>query len=123
MPDGNALPRTQMEVLDGLPDQTLFETSTLLSRQNGGFWSFTMPYTVVRFTAGTQAVRKGTLTVVAGGDDSAGEGIVYTDDFIDNETTDTFLAATESANIVSVSISAEATGFDGIIYYDIQYQA
>ena len=123
MPDGNAVPRTQMTVLDGIPDQTLFETSTLVSRQNGGFWSFDMPYTVIRFTAGTQAVRKGILTVVAGGDDSAGEGIVYTDDFIDNETTDTFLAATETGNIVSVAVSAEATGFNGVIYYSVQYQA
>lgn len=124
MPDPiDSLPRTQMTVLDGIPGQTLFQFNTAISRQNGGFWSFDMPYTVVRFTAGTQAVRKGVLTVVAGGDDSAGEGIVYTDDFIDNETTDTVLIATESSNVVSVAISAEATGFDGVIYYGTQYQA
>lgn len=119
----NDQPRVQAPILDGASNQLLFQVNTSLSLSNGGFWSFDMEYTILRFTSGTRAVRKGTLTVVAGGDDSAGEGLVYTDEFIDNEFTDTQFTVTESSNVVSVFVSASATGFNGIIYYTVRYQA
>ena len=108
---------------DGNTGTTLFTVNTLLSTQNGGFQSFTMNYTIYRQTTGTKAVRTGTMVVIAGGDDSAGEGLVYTDDYTENENTDVVLNATESGNVVTVSYSAAATGSDGTIYYSITHLA
>lgn len=111
----------QATITDGATDQTLFTVDTDIAVADGGFSAFRMEYTIYRLTAGTKAIRTGTLTVVAGGDDSAGEGIVYTDDFIDNENTDITLAVTESSNVITVSYSAASTGYAGTIYYSISH--
>jgi hypothetical protein len=60
---------------------------------------------------------------VAGGDDSAGDGIVYTDDYTENEQTDVVLQATESGNVVTVSYTASTTTYDGSIYYSVTHLA
>lgn len=113
----------QATLEDGQSDTALFTVNTLLSTQSGGFEAFTMNYTIYRQTAGSKAVRTGTMVVIAGGDDSAGEGLVFTDDYNENETTDVILNATESGNIVTVSYSAATTGQDGTIYYSISHLA
>lgn len=111
------------EIVDGLIDEPLFTANTAVTLQNGGFASFKLDYTIRRETAGSIAVRTGTLTVVAGGDDSAGEGIVYTDDYTENENTDVWLAATELSDVVTVSYTAGGTGYDGKIYLSLTHLA
>ena len=113
----------QAELLDGFANQALFTVDTALALPNGGFQALRMDYTIYRLTAGTKAVRTGSFTVVSGGDDSAGEGVVYTDDFTENEGTDIDLSATESGNVLTVAYSAAATGFDGTIYYSVTHLA
>lgn len=114
----------QAAIEDGFINQSLFTVNTALTVPNGGFSSFQMQYTIVRPTASSSnAVRTGTLTVVAGGDDSAGDGLVFTDDYTENEHTDVTLGVTESSNIVTVSYTADATTFDGTIYYSLTYFA
>ena len=114
---------TQQTLLDGFVNQAIFTVNTNLTIQNGGFLAFKMDYTIYRLTAGARAVRTGTLTVVAGGDDSAGDGIQYTDDYTENEQTDVTLQATESGNVVTVSYSATTTTRDGTIYYSVTHLA
>lgn len=109
----------QQTLQDGVVQTTLFSVDTTLARQDGGYLSFKMDYTISRLTAGANATRIGTLTVVAGGDDSAGDGLVYTDDYTENEQTDVFLAVSESSDIITVQYTAEATGYAGTIYYSI----
>jgi hypothetical protein len=114
---------TQQEILDGFTNETIFAVNTNVSLQNGGFQAFKMDYTISRLTAGSRAIRTGTLTVVAGGDDSAGDGIQYTDDYTENEHTDVTLQATETSNLVTVSYTAAATTYDGLIYYSVTHLA
>ena len=111
----------QATITDGATDQALFTVDTDIAVADGGFSAFRMEYTIYRLTAGTKAIRTGTLLVVAGGDDSAGEGIVYTDDFIENEGTDVTLVATESSDVITVSYTAASTGYAGTIYYSISH--
>ena len=114
---------TQQEILDGFTNQTIFSVNTNVSLQNGGFQAFKIDYTISRLTTGSRAIRTGTLTVVAGGDDSAGDGIQYTDDYTENEQTDVTLQATEAGNLVTVSYTAAATTYDGTIYYSVTHLA
>ena len=74
-------------------------------------------------TTGTKAIRTGVLTVVAGGDDSAAEGIVWNDEYTENETTDVTLSVTESSDVVTVAYSTENTGYNGTIYYSVTHLA
>lgn len=111
----------QATLTDGATDQALFTVDTDIAVADGGFSAFRMEYTIYRLTAGTKAIRTGTLLVVAGGDDSAGEGIVFTDDFIENEGTDVTLNVTESSDIITVSYTAAGTGYSGTIYYSISH--
>lgn len=111
----------QATILDGATNQALFtiDSSQLVSA--GGFTSFRMEYTLYRNTAATRGVRTGTLTVCGSpGADSAGEVVVYTDDFIENENCDFVLTASENvSDVITVQYSAVATGFGGVIYYSI----
>lgn len=113
----------QATLLDGYTDEELFTVNSGLPISTGGFQAFKMEYTIYRLTAGTKAVRTGTLTVVAGGDDSAGEGIVYTDDYTENENTDVFLSVSETSDVVTVAYTTNATGYDGTIYYSLTHLA
>lgn len=113
----------QAVLQDGFSNQAIFTVNTALTVPNGGFQAFKMDYTIYRLTAGAKAIRTGVLTVVAGGDDSAGDGLTFTDDYSENEQTDITLSVTESSNIITVSYSAAATTYDGTIYYSLTHLA
>jgi hypothetical protein len=54
------------------------------------------------------------------GNDSAGEQIVYNDDYQENENCDVTLTVSEDSNdIITVYASAAATGYDGVIYFSL----
>jgi hypothetical protein len=118
----------QQQVIDDGATTTIFNVNTDLNVQNGGFQAFKMEYTIMRLTASTKAVRTGVLTVV-GGDagDSSGEGLVYTDDYTENEQTDVVLEAVGSvvagAYVIQVRYQAAATTYDGTIYYSVTHLA
>lgn len=116
----------QSAITDAASNQTLFTVDTATVVAEGGFKAFRMEYTIYRTTAATKAIRTGIMTVVAGdAGDSAGEGLVYTDDFTENEQTDVTLTASQTggSDIVTVSYSAAATGFNGTIYYSLSHLA
>lgn len=113
----------QFTLLDNQVGNTIVEIDTSLPISQGGFQAFKMDYTIYRENAGTDAIRTGTLTVVAGGDDSAGEGIVFTDDYVENENTDIILSAEESSNVVSIIYTSGSTGYDGTLYYSLNHFA
>lgn len=110
----------QATIQDGSTD-VLFSVDTAIPVANGGFKSFRMDYTVNRPTAGGHAIRTGTLTVVAGGDDSAGDGLVYSDDYTENSHTDVTLLVSEVSDVITVSYSSESTAFDGVIRYSLSH--
>lgn len=114
----------QQPILDG-QTETLFAIETGWSLQNGGYKTFRMDYTIYRQAAAGRALRTGTLTVVAGDSgDSSTEGLVYIDDYTENEQTDVSLVVTEdSDNTVTVQYTAEPTTFDGTIFYSIEHLA
>lgn len=101
--------------------QTLFTIDATQSVSTGGFASFRMDYTIYRTTAATKAVRTGTMIVVGSpGNDSAGEILVFTDDYTENENTDVILNATENgSDLITVTYTTGATGYDGTIFYSI----
>jgi hypothetical protein len=113
----------QQTLLDGFQNEPIFTVNTNLTVQNGGFQAFKMDYTIYRVTAGARAVRTGTLTVVAGGDDSATDGLQYTDDYSENTSTDIVLSAEESGNVVTVAYSSSSTTYDGTLYYSVTHLA
>lgn len=116
----------QSAITDGASNQTLFTIDTAAVIAEGGFKAFRMEYTIYRLTSATKAVRTGVMTVV-GGDagDSAGEGMVYTDDYTENEHTDVILQAAQpgGSDTLTVSYTAVSTGFNGTIYYSISHLA
>ena len=113
----------QAAIVNNQSNQTLFTVDTLEDVADGGFSAFRMEYTIYRLTAGSKAIRTGVLTVVAGGDDSAGEGIVYNDEFSENEGTDVTLLVTESSNVITVAYDSQNTGYNGTIYYSVTHLA
>jgi hypothetical protein len=115
----------QVGILDGATDLTLFTVDTDLTVANGGFTSFVVDYTLYRDTAATKAVRLGSLTVVSSpGNDSAGEDVVFVDNYTENESCDFVFVVTEnSSDQVTVSYTTGATGFAGILYYSLRYLA
>jgi hypothetical protein len=114
----------QQDILDG-DTETIFSVNTALSVQAGGFQAFKMEYTIIRLTASTQAVRTGVLTVVSGAPgDSSGEGLVYTDDYTENEHTDVTLQVLENnLGLVEVKYASAATTYTGTIYYSVTHLA
>lgn len=114
----------QQPILDG-QTEILFNIESSWSLQNGGYKTFRMDYTIYRGAAAGRALRTGTLTVVAGDSgDSSTEGLVYTDDYTENEQTDVTLTVTEDTdNTVTVQYTADATTFDGTIFYSIEHLA
>lgn len=115
----------QSTMLDGTTG-TLLTINTALTVPNGGFKAFKMEYTIYRTTASTKAIRSGTLSVVAGdAGDSAGEGLVYTDDYTENEQTDIALTPIQASasNIVTVDYTSLSTGNNATIYYSITHLA
>jgi hypothetical protein len=113
----------QYTLVDGSVDQTFLTVDSSAALSAGGFSSFQMNYTIKRQAGGSMATRIGVLTVVAGGDDSAGDGLVYSDDYTENEQTDVTLLVTEVSDQINVQYTAENTGTNGIIYYSLSYSA
>jgi len=114
----------QQPILDG-QTENLFSIESGWTLQNGGYKTFRMDYTIYRQAAAGRALRTGTLTVVAGDSgDSSTEGLVYTDDYTENEQTDVTLSVTEDVdNTVTVQYIADATTYDGTIFYSIEHLA
>jgi hypothetical protein len=113
----------QQSLIAGASSVALFTIDTTTPISDNGFQAFNMQYTIYRLTDGTKAVRTGLLTVVAGGDDSAGEGIVWSDDYMENEDTGVTLQVTESSDVVTVSYSSNPSEFDGTIFYSLTHLA
>ena len=79
--------------------------------------AFKMDYTI---TVETSA-RTGTLTVVNDADDSAGDGLSYVDDFVQNSDTDVTLAVTDVAGTMTVQYSSSGARAAGVIYYSLTH--
>jgi hypothetical protein len=76
-----------------------------------------MEYTITRETS----VRTGTITVVNDADDSAGDGLSYTDDFVQNSDTDITLAVTDVGSTMSMLYTSSAGRAAGKIYYSLTH--
>lgn len=111
----------QETIADGVINQTLFTVDATQLVEDGGFTSFRVDYTLYRDTAATKGVRTGSMVVCGSpGNDSAGETIVYTDDYIENENCDFILSVSEDgSDLITVIYTSGSTGFSGIIYYSI----
>ena len=111
----------QTAIVNGATNQTLFTVDADQPVSAGGYTSFRMDYTLYRDTAATHGVRTGTLMVCGSpGNDSAGEVIVYTDDYNENENCDFVLSVSENgSDLITVSYTAANTGYNGTIYYSL----
>jgi hypothetical protein len=95
----------------GAVSATLFTVSSVQIK------AFKMDYTI---TVETSA-RTGTLTVVNDADDSAGDGLSYTDDYVQNSDTDVTLAVTDVAGTMTVLYSSSSARAAGVIYYSLTH--
>lgn len=94
--------------------------------QDGNPRSFVIDYTMIRLTSTGRAIRTGKLLVISAQDgDSAGEEeLVWTDDFTENISTDLqFVVSGVIDGATTVQLLAEPTGFDGTIYFSLNYLA
>jgi hypothetical protein len=95
----------------GASNATLFTQSSVYIK------AFRMDYTIVRETS----VRTGTLIMVNDADDSAGDGLSYTDDYVQNSDPDISLGVTDAGSTVTVTYTSSSTRPTGVIYYSITY--
>ena len=95
----------------GASNATLFTQSSVYIK------AFRMDYTIVRETS----VRTGTLILVNDADDSAGDGLSYADDYVQNSDPDISLGATDVGSTVTVTYTSSSTRPTGVIYYSITY--
>jgi hypothetical protein len=95
----------------GAVSATLFTVSSVQIK------AFKMDYTI---TVETSA-RTGTLTVVNDADDSAGDGLSYVDDFVQNSDTDVTLSVTDVAGTMTVLYSSSGARAAGVIYYSLTH--
>ena len=102
---------TQATLSAGAASTTLFTVSSAQIK------AFQMEYTITVETS----VRTGTVTVVNDADDSAGDGLSYTDDFVQNSDTDITLTVTDVAGTMSVRYSSSASRAAGKIYYSLTH--
>lgn len=102
---------TQATLSAGATSSTLFTVSSAQIK------AFSMDYTIVVETS----VRTGTLTVVNDADDSAGDGLSYTDDYVQNSDTDITLAVTDVGSTMTVLYTSSATRAAGKIYYSLTH--
>ena len=102
---------TQATLSAGATATTLFTVSSAQIK------AFQMEYTITRETS----VRTGTITVVNDADDSAGDGLSYTDDFVQNSDTDITLAVTDVGSTMSVLYTSSAARAAGKIYYSLTH--
>jgi hypothetical protein len=102
---------TQATLTAGASSATLFtKNSTLLP-------AFSMNYTIIRETS----VRTGTMIVVNDADDSAGDGLSYTDDYVQNSDPDVTLSVTDVGSTITVQYTASSARGNGKIYYSITH--
>ena len=89
----------------------------LFTKNSNKVAAFSMNYTIVRETS----VRTGTMTVVNDADDSAGDGLSYTDDYVENSDPDVILDVTDVGSTITVQYTTSAGRGNGDIYYTITY--
>jgi hypothetical protein len=102
---------TQATLTAGNTDTTLFTKSTVYIK------AFQMNYTIVRETS----VRTGVMTIVNDADDSAGDGLSYTDDYVQNSDPDVSLSVTDSGSVITVQYTASSGRGNGKIYYSLTH--
>ena len=102
---------TQATLSAGATSTTLFTVSSAQIK------AFQMEYTITRETS----VRTGTLTVVNDADDSAGDGLSYTDDFVQNSDPDVTLEVTDVGSTMTVKYTTDAVRAAGKIYYSLTH--
>jgi hypothetical protein len=102
---------TQATLSAGATATTLFTVSSVQIK------AFQMEYTITRETS----VRTGTITVVNDADDSAGDGLSYTDDFVQNSDPDVILEVTDVGSTMSVKYTTNAARAAGRIYYSLTH--
>jgi hypothetical protein len=102
---------TQATLSAGAVSATLFTVSSVQIK------AFKMDYTI---TVETSA-RTGTLTVVNDADDSAGDGLSYTDDYVQNSDTDVTLSVTDVGGTMTVLYSSSGARAAGVIYYSLTH--
>ena len=102
---------TQAVLSAGATNTTLFTVSTTFIK------AFKMDYTIIVETS----ARTGTMTIANDADDSAGDGLSYTDDFVENSTTGVTLNVTDVGGTVTVSYASDAGRAAGLIYYSLTH--
>ena len=102
---------TQATLSAGATATTLFTVSSTQIK------AFSMEYTITRETS----VRTGTMTIVNDADDSAGDGLSYTDDFVQNSDTDVILEVTDVGSTMTVKYTTDAVRAAGKIYYSLTH--
>ena len=98
----------QATITAGATNTTLFTVNTVFIK------AFRMEYTIVVDTS----VRTGTMTIVNGPDDSAGDTLQSCDDYVENSGTDVTLSVTDVGGTITVSYAA---GRAGLIYYSLTH--
>jgi len=102
---------TQATLSAGAVSTTLFTVSSVQIK------AFKMDYTITRETS----ARTGTITVVNDADDSAGDGLSFTDDYVENSDTDVTLSVTDVGGTMTVLYSSSAVRAAGTIYYSLTH--
>jgi hypothetical protein len=102
---------TQATLSAGATATTLFTVSSAQIK------AFSMEYTITVETS----VRTGTITVVNDADDSAGDGLSYTDDYVQNSDTDIVLQVTDVGSTMTVLYTSSGARADGKIYYSLTH--
>ncbi len=102
---------TQGTLSAGAVSTTLFTVSSVQIK------AFKMDYTITRETS----ARTGTITVVNDADDSAGDGLSFTDDYVENSDTDVILSVTDVGGTMTVLYSSSAVRAAGTIYYSLTH--
>ena len=101
----------QGTITAGATNTTLFTVNTTFIK------AFKMDYTIVVETS----ARTGTMTIANDADDSAGDGLSYTDDYVENSTTGVTLNVTDVGGTVTVSYASDAGRAAGVIYYSLTH--
>jgi hypothetical protein len=101
----------QATITAGATNTTLFTVSSTFIK------AFKMDYTVIVETS----ARTGTMTIANDADDSAGDGLSYTDDYVENSTTGVTLNVIDVGGTVTVSYASDAGRTAGTMYYSLTH--
>jgi hypothetical protein len=102
---------TQVTLVAGSTNATVFTKDSTYIK------ALKMDYTIVR----ESSVRTGTMTIANDADDSAGDGLSYSDDYVQNSDPDVTLNVTDSGSTMTVLYTASSTRGNGIIYYSLTH--